>query len=145
VIIFMVFLFAIDFFSFSRFLYLYLRIGSGNHNVFKSHSQDWTVGQIIPLTVWCPVVSSLLDNAIHGPVQGHTEQLPDSLKVVRVSTSLSTDEETGIELLNAITSASSVHEQPTIVDIHERRNTAPTRRTGSGGEEHAQLARHTLP
>jgi hypothetical protein len=142
VVLFMGLLFAINIFSSGGFLYLYPRISTKNHNVLDIRGQDWTFGQIVSLTVWFPVLLSLANNAIYGPVRGRSEQLPDSLKVVRVSTALLSEEEAGIELLNANTSSSLLHNQSTIIAIHERSNTVPATGARLSGEQHSQLERH---
>jgi hypothetical protein len=144
--IFLLILFFLGYLSLLGLIYLYPQIGTKGHTVFESRGQDWTFGQIVSLTVWCPVLLSLANNAIYGHIRGRTEQLPDSLKVVRVSTTLSSDEETGVEHSNAFTSSSAMHEHPTVVAIHERSNTVPIRRAGSNREENLQLERHvTFP
>jgi hypothetical protein len=146
VVIFLMFPFFLRFLSSIGFIFFYSNIGTQGHTVFESRGSDWTFGQIVSLTVWCPVLLSLANNAIYGPIQGRTEQLPDSLKVVRVSTTLSSDEETGVEYSNTTTSFPAMHKHPTVVAIHKRSNTVPIRRAGSNREEIIQLERHvTFP
>lgn len=45
---------------------------------------DWSFGQIVTVSGWLPTVLMLLNSCIYGPRQGHTNQPPEMLQVVRI-------------------------------------------------------------
>lgn len=51
---------------------------------YEGVNKEWTFGQIVAMIVWLPCLLALLNDVMCGPVRGRSDQLPDTMKVVRV-------------------------------------------------------------
>lgn len=47
-------------------------------------NREWTFGQIVAIVVWLPSLLSFVNDIVYGPLRGRTEQLPDTIELVRV-------------------------------------------------------------